>query len=367
MTAADEHSCSAKRIALVNPTKFLGNLLIAGGLIQALARECDRRDVSLLLVLDHRYRVLVEPALAGVRIIWYPRDRLKSPWKPKAWLSWLRCVRSIRAFGAELAFPIEEDAVAHQLTRLSGARFRVGSSTARNPSGFHRVLSIPRSDRASPDSHVWFSYFDIFQQLGLSDMLPTAPLYMALPRCTGSQSSALQDRLGSIGVSWRSVRVVLHAGGSKEYKMWPIKHFISLAQALVNRGCQVLLIGSGQSDAITNRAIRAGLHCDEQQVIDLCDQVSLSELAELFRRVRAVVGNDSGPMHLAGAVGASGVVIFGPTDIRLWHPLTETIQVVENRSACDPRCLRRMCYREYACLHRIVPEAVLDRLKAVPI
>lgn len=360
------HSVDAcQRIALINPTKFLGNLLIAGDLIQALARECRRRDVSLLLVLDHRYRALLEPAFRDTGMVWYPREVLKRPGDPRAWAAWWRCLYRIRTFRADLAFPVEDDSVAHQLTRLSGARHRVATSTERHPLGFHEVLDVPRGGRRPPDSHMWFSYRDVLERLGLAGTLPDRPAYIRLPSYAGEaggQGLADPDRERQ----QRPV-VALHAGATKTYKMWPLTCFSELAVALVDRGYRLVLIGAGKSDAAANLAIREGAGSAKQFIEDLCDRLTLPQLAGLLRSVEAVVGNDSGPMHLAGAVGARGVVVFGPTDMALWHPLSDSIRMVENRRACDPRCRRRVCFRNYACLRGISPGDVLDSLPLRPL
>lgn len=351
-----------QRVALVNPTKFLGNLMIAGRLLQSFAQECQRNDVELLLVLDLRYRALLEPALPGARLVWYPRDALVSARRPEAWKAWWLCVRAIRRFRADLAFPIEDDSVAHQLTRLSRARHRIGNSKARSSLGLHEVVPVPRSDRQIQRRHVWFAYREVFERLGLAANLPERPCYMRLPVSAMSGSKALLERLASMGVHTPSQCVVLHAGATKRYKMWPVTHFMELARLLLAQGRDVVLIGAGEVDACVNRSILSGLQGQARQPVDLVDRLSLPELACLFRHVRAVVGNDSGPMHLAGASGAAGLVIFGPTDGGLWHPLSESIRMIDNHDACDPRCRRRTCYREYACLRGITPQRVLDRL-----
>lgn len=362
MASIAKNAAACQRIAVINPTKFLGNLLISGALLQSLASDCRRRGVKLLLVLDQRYRPLLEPAFEGVEFVWYPRSELLQPAHPRAWRAWWACMRRIRAFRADLAFPIEDDSVAHQLTRLSGARRRIASSTERHPFGFHEVLPVQRSGRASPQSHIWFSYREVLERLGLGGALPLEPDYLRLPDAAISKPAALQEVLTGGQGHDPSARIVLHAGATKEYKRWPLTHFVALAKALVERGDRVFLIGAGRVDAGANRAIMEQAGDAAQGMVDLCDRLSLPELAGLLRQVDAVIGNDSGPMHLAGAVGTPGVVVFGPTDTQLWHPLTGAVRMVENRQACDPRCRRRVCYRDYACLQGITPADVLDRL-----
>src|SRR5690606_3496588 len=117
--------------ALVNPTKYLGNLLIAGGLMQEFSRWCRANGVVPLIVLDETFRALAAPALGDAELLFYPRKAIArgAPWGRVT--AWLRCLTRLRAFGADLAFNIEEDAVSHRFTQLSGARFRLGCSPLR--------------------------------------------------------------------------------------------------------------------------------------------------------------------------------------------------------------------------------------------
>jgi hypothetical protein len=81
LTASDnnKHFARPARIALINPTKFLGNLLIAGDLMQFLSHWCAEQDIALLIMLDDRFRDLFVSALPGVTLVYYPRSMLSGP------------------------------------------------------------------------------------------------------------------------------------------------------------------------------------------------------------------------------------------------------------------------------------------------
>src|SRR5690606_35754835 len=100
-------------------------------------------------------------------------------------------------------------------------------------------------------------------------------------------------------------------------------------------------------------------------VSNLCNRLSLAELAALFTLATAAVGNDSGPFHLAASLGLPGVVIFGPTLAPIWRPLGDTSTLLQCRDACAPNCQRRQCFRNYACLKAISPEMVMKELLAI--
>ncbi|MEX0738403.1 MAG: glycosyltransferase family 9 protein [Pseudohongiella sp.] len=347
------------RIALINPTKFLGNLLLAGGLMQSLCRSCQQQGVELLIVLDESFRDLFAGALPGARLVYYPRRALSRGFTLTGARRWLECVSQIRAFAADLAFTIEEDSVCHRLTHLSGARRKVSSTVHRYHFGFDQVLDIPRSGRTPGEGSIWYSFRDVFAALKLPvDANKSGePGYVRLsPPAPDPQ---LLARLTLSGFTATGRVAVLHAGASKNYKKWPEQHFVALGSALIQQGYEVVLIGAGALDAEVNQRITQALANSAQVCVDLCNKVSLAELASLLGLVDIIIGNDSGPSHLASALGVRGVVIFGPTDLAIWGPLGGQTTALQHKQACAPDCSRHHCDRRYACLDSITPQQVL--------
>lgn len=89
----------------------------------------------------------------------------------------------------------------------------------------------------------------------------------------------------------------------------------------------------------------------------LVDQLSLPQVAALLRRSSVFLGNDSGISHLAGAVGARGVVAFGPTDPTVWAPRGGRLHVVHAHQPCV------RCGPDLFCLHRLPAETVIGALE----
>jgi len=339
-----------QRVALINPTKFLGNLLLAGGLMQQYCDWCNERGVRLLIVLDERYRQLFSPLLPGAEKVFYPRDLLESGRGLQAIRAYGQCVTAIRRFRADLAFFLDEDSVSHRLTHFSGARFRLSTTAARYRFGFHAVLPVDRVKHGQDLRHIWYSYKEIFQTVGMDET--GEPGYAQLGR--QPLLPELVSRLVQSGVNFERPLAVLHAGATKAYKRWPLANFIATAKGLSEEDYQILLIGAGAVDEEANSAIAA--QCPS---IDLCNRLNLSELAALLGCATAVVANDSGPFHLASAMGVPGVVIFGPTDPELWRPLSSRSVVLENRALCDSACTRTACLKDYMCIKSVKPEHVL--------
>jgi heptosyltransferase-3 len=365
---------TARRIVLINPTKFLGNLLLAGGLIQQLCLWCITHDKKLLLVLDESFEGLVDGAFPGTELVFYPRKALL-PDAPQlaAIKAWWGCVAAIRRFKADLAFTIEEDSVCHRLTHFSGARYKVSSTRHRYQLGFDLVLDIPRSGRSAAEASIWFSIRDVFRALGIP--VEGGPAYLKLKPTLPSAS--LWRQLQSFGIAANKPLLLVHAGASKSYKQWPPQKFAQLAQIALKRGYQVCLIGAGASDHVINQTVlqelaspannealprpsagsAAGTSC-----IDLCNQLSLPDLTSVMAISTKMLGNDSGPSHLASALGLPGVVIFGPTDVDIWRPLAATTSVLEKKFLCAPTCGRHQCPLNYRCLSDISSAQVLEHL-----
>jgi len=108
--------------------------------------------------------------------------------------------------------------------------------------------------------------------------------------------------------------VVIHPGSGGAAKRWPVRNFIEVARAL---DVPVLwLLGPAERESHgTERAVRAAPH--------VLDTPSLPELAGVLAQCAGYVGNDSGVSHLAAAVGAPTVAVFGPTDPAVWAPRGE--------------------------------------------
>ena len=334
-------------------------MLLAGGLIQDYAAQCQSRGQEFRIVVDDAFRDLLEGTLPAHCFIWYPRAAIKragSAWT-KLSLYW-GALSQMRKFSADLAFNIEEDSTTHHLTRLSGAAFKLGCSTARHKRGYDHVLPIDYHSRPEQRWHRWYSFQEVFAALGLPE---SEPGYLRFPNAAMTQ--ALRAKLQSLGLELSGRFVVIHPGAAKDYKQWPLQYFAKVVEQLLLRGNQVVLIGAGV-DAANAQAIVKLLPADApvDGVINATNQLTLAELVQLFRHAHAVVGNDSGPFHLAAAAGATGVVIFGPTDVRLWAPLSAKTVVMKSREACSPECTKTGCIHQQRCLWATTPEAVLARL-----
>jgi heptosyltransferase-2 len=124
-------------------------------------------------------------------------------------------------------------------------------------------------------------------------------------------SPADQKRVDEFLLGRASRDLVAIAPGSVwATKRWPLDHFRSLVDELIARGCRVVVIGGGEDAELCERLTK---RFPSDKVDDACGRLTPLQSAEMLRRCRVLVTNDSAPMHLAAAFGTPCVAIFGPT------------------------------------------------------
>ncbi|HTL97895.1 MAG TPA: lipopolysaccharide heptosyltransferase II [Holophagaceae bacterium] len=140
------------------------------------------------------------------------------------------------------------------------------------------------------------------------------------------------------------------AGGTA--KQWPLSSWTRLAQRLAEEGIPVAVIGR-QEEAELGRAMTEAV----PGLLDLTGKTSLAALGGLLAEASLVVANDSGTMHLAAALGAPTLGIFGPTSPRTSHPLGRNARALWAEVECAP-CYLRECPIDHRCMARLDPESI---------
>jgi heptosyltransferase-2 len=143
-------------------------------------------------------------------------------------------------------------------------------------------------------------------------------------------------------------------------KRWSAARFAELGRRWARRGLAVLVCGTAGEAALCAEvaaAIGSG-------GVSLAGHTSLPEQAALCAGARAVACNDSGLAHLAAAVGAPTVALFGSTSSAWTAPLGPRVRVVQHAPVCSP-CFRRRCVIGYRCLEAIEVAEVERACEAV--
>jgi heptosyltransferase-2 len=149
-------------------------------------------------------------------------------------------------------------------------------------------------------------------------------------------------------------------------KRWLPTHFAALiTRAMRETGVQTVLVGA-PADAASARLVLDSMGTTERTaVIDLTGATSLEVLAGVMSLAASCVSNDSGAMHLAGAVGTPLVALFGPTREKETAPLTRQggrSEVLINQIWCRP-CMLRECPFDHQCMTGLRPERVFESVR----
>jgi ADP-heptose:LPS heptosyltransferase len=147
-------------------------------------------------------------------------------------------------------------------------------------------------------------------------------------------------------------------GASWQTKLWHTAPAGALIDRLAERGVATVLVG-GPGDVEVARAVLAA---SRRGAVDLVGATSLRELLAVFRRAVVACGPDSGPMHMAAAVGLPVVSLFGATSPARSAPYGFADLVVEGDAPCRP-CYSRRCPIERECMRAITAERVLEMIE----
>ena len=122
---------------------------------------------------------------------------------------------------------------------------------------------------------------------------------------------------------FRECTVAVHSGSGSETKNWPIENWIKLGDVLLEKG-QRLLIVAGEADAARTQKFRAAW---KDKSVQFAEHLPLPHLAALLEN-KAFIGHDSGISHIAAAVGAQCLLLFGWTDPAIWAPRNANVTVL---------------------------------------
>lgn len=177
------------------------------------------------------------------------------------------------------------------------------------------------------ESHAVERYLNILRAHSI-DSEGAVPELQLLP----SEERFAIDFLSQNGVSSQDLVIGIHPGGGWQYKLWPIERFAALADLLSeNHGAKVLVFAGPDETSLQD-------HIAELMKSSpiLVRDVGLRELAALIQRCALYVGNDTGPMHIAAAVGTRVVAIFGSTSARRSGPYGWEHVVISKAIGCNP-------------------------------
>ncbi len=239
---------------------------------------------------------------------------------------------------------------------VSEIRQLVAADVSRRVTSDGRVLT-----NAATSAHQMHEYLHLAAALGASPE-PLSPQLMVTP----DEIEAAKKKFGLGEIR----RPIFGLNPGAEYgpaKRWPLEKFISAAREVQNRTPCTWLAFGGKADVGLAHRIESAIPSPPSAVFNLAGKTSLRELMALLKICRLLLTNDSGPMHVAAALGAPVVVPFGSTSPELTGPGLPgeaRHRLLRSDAPCAP-CFLRECPIDFRCLNGISVESVVEAVLEV--
>lgn len=333
-------SLSSGSRLLVARLRSLGDIVLLTPSLRMIKQW--RPDLRLSVLVEDRFREILSsnPCVDEVLVLRRKKGVAKT-------FELLRLAHELRARKFALCVNLHGGPTSTHLTRLSGARWKAGFFNFRSQSVY---------DFSVPNAHTIFRRTDVhtaehqsapFFWLGL----PMQPVPPSEVYVTPAGQAECQQKLRLCGLPPSRDYAILHPPALFRTKQWPPERFARLGQYLEqNAGVSVIYsAGPGESGCLDEVERAAGTP------IRRIEGLGLEAFIAAIGGARLFVGNDSGPAHLAAALGRPLVVIFGSSNSNIWKPWRgaqprgesippSNFRVVQNAYECNP-CPGDKCYR----------------------
>jgi lipopolysaccharide heptosyltransferase I len=258
----------------------------------------------------------------------------------------LRVIGDLRRTRYDAALDLQGLIKSAVLARAAGAAQTIGLTRAHLRES---AASLFYSRRVDPDArHVVYKNLALLEALGISCHEAEFPL--RIPR--SAVADAVSARCGDDGY------MLLNPGAAWPNKRWPPDRFGDLAAAIRDAtGMRSIVLWGPGEQSLAEAVVSASRGSAE-----LSPQTTVSDLFALASRARAVVAGDTGPLHIAAAVGAPVVALFGPTFPERNGPWLPTDISISRAHTCVCHH-KRQCLRPPACIQDIAVEEVVEAVR----
>lgn len=235
---------------------------------------------------------------------------------------------------------------------VSGAANRLGTCNMREMSD---KISTPVVGPHS-EGHIVERYLDVARALGCKVKKVVFPMVVS-----HKDQDLAQKIMTQCGYRGNNPYVVFAVGANWPNKRWPAKYFAELSDYLYERKIIPVIIGGGAVDEATAVEISGYV---EIPPVNLVGRTSLKQLAYVIQNAQAVIGGDTGPVHLSAGLGTKTIMIMGPTDANRNGPYGQLENAIEADHPCK-YCWKRACPKGEDCLARISVQQVIEKLDKI--
>jgi len=327
-----------KRILIVN-VNWIGDTLFSTPFIRAVREAYP--DSYIACLIHPRCKEMLEANPRLDELIVYDEEGAHKSLSGK-----LRLILSLRNRRFDTAFLLHRSFTKALIVFLAGIKDRIGYPTKKRG-----MLLTKTIDSPAEELHKVEYFLNIAVSAGLKPSNRSYEFFVS-----DANKDFINDLLRSQGISDSDTVAVLCPGGNWDPKRWPKENFAKLADALAERCGAKIVISGAKKDMTLAEDIKTMM---KTKPVITAGKTTLKQLGALFARADLVVANDTGPMHLAVAMKAKTIALFGPTSPRLTGPYGEgRYKVISKNETCDVPCYDFTC-TDNRCMSAIKVEDVL--------
>jgi heptosyltransferase II len=329
---------------LIRATNWVGDAIMALPALQAVRKRFADAHIA-ILALPYVAAIYEGQGIADELIV-YDRARGHAGIRGRE-----RLATTLKSKQFDTALLLQNAFDAAWIAWRAGIPQRIGYNRDGRGLLLTKAILVPKAGEIP--AHEKFYYLELLRRAGWAESLPDVP-EIAL-RVSADQLEKAEEKLRALGARAGATRIAVGAGASYgSAKCWPPERFAQvLNQLRLERDADIVLFGTPTENDVS-AAIQAGL---TQPALNLTGKTQIAELPTLLSRCSVFLGNDSGAMHVAAAVGLPVVAVFGPTDPFGTAPATTRCTIVQEKPYCSP-CFLRRCPTDHRCMTAVKPEMV---------
>ena len=266
---------------------------------------------------------------------------------PRHWPEMFRSVQWMRAQHFDWVIDLQCLVRSGAFAWLANGNFLIGLDESREGARGLYDLAVRRP---SFHTHAVDWYLAVLPPLGV----PVHKNFQWLPE-RPETAATIKSKWQTAGTRW----IAIQPGARWDNKRWPVQNFVELVRLLATEFPDVRFAILGNDD---DKPLGKIVACAEPaRCLNLCGQTSLPEMIEWLRLSELMITNDTGPMHVAAALGKPLVALFGPTEPRRTGPYGKLDSVLQIDLPCSP-CMKSRCHYEKRneCLNAISPAMVFE-------
>lgn len=329
----------SKRILIVN-VNWIGDVLFSTPFIRAIREAYPGSHIACLL--HPRCAEILQDNPCVNEIIVYDEEGVH-----RGLFGKLKLIFLLRSKKFDTAFLLHRSFTKALIAKLSGARGIIGYPTKNR--AFLLTGSVEEPDEAI---HKVEYFLNIARYAGINPKSASYEFFITDP-----DRNYAKQLLNMNGIQEKDTVVVLCPGGNWDPKRWPKERFAALADLLVEKfGAKIVISGGRKEYSLADEIGKLMKY----KSVNICSRTTLKQLAAVFERVSLVIANDTGTMHLAVAMKARVIALFGPTSSAITGPYGEgRYTVISSDEPCDIPCYDITC-ADNRCMRSIKVEDVLS-------